>query len=350
MQKSLVLILLSALLVNSVNSFEGVKRNFEQDKSRQVYNRQMSHTHNRTHFEMSSNEDSEHPSQNLMGFKFQKTSAGVMLHYSATKDSTQRESIRMIFRKLLNNGTLVSKLGEEDFNDLVCTQVLTYSSCLLETKNKMFGVVVDYNSVPFTKKFGNQTHRVYPTDIKVTVQINNTEFVNTNVNNITLVVHFNSDNQHYFTNLDSDNETDFTSGNLTYTTFEKYSLDQNNMSRPVYFEPAPTQTYDDESETELYDSNHDEHDESTNRREVHFIFDSSLGTLRWDPTIGATESFTNSGSSTSTSPTTNTNLYFIALLGLVVIVLVVVIVVRVRKTRKNSKLNQQSHQQANATN
>ncbi len=354
MNKSLALILLSALLVSTFASatesetdtrsqlsklYQRNNQHRQENQNKRVFNRHLAHTHNKTHFEMHSDEDSNNPMKNTMGFRFQKTSSGVHLHYSVVKDTNQTEHVRMTFRKLLSNGTLLSKFGEEDFNDLVCTQVLNYNSCLLSTKNGMFGVNVDYNSVPFTKVFGNHTHQVYPTDIKVTVLLNNTMtnfpelLTQSGPQNCTLVVHFNSDNDNYFSNFDSDNFTDFTSGNLTYTTFEKYSLDQNNMSQPVYFNPAPTQLFDEE-----FTNNHeDEEHELTNRHEVHFTFESN-GVVRWDPTFGGTESFTGvSGTSLDTNTSTsNNNLYFIALLGLVVVVLVVVVVVRVKKNKKQS--------------
>ncbi len=367
MNKSFALILLSALLVSTFASASESKtdtrsqlsklyqRNNQhsqenENQNKRVFNRQVTHNHNKTHFEMHSDEDSNNPMKNTMGFRFQKTSSGIHLHYSVVKDTNQTEHVRMTFRKLLSNGTLLSKFGEEDFNDLVCTQVLNYNSCLLSTKNGMFGVNVDYNSVPFTKVFGNHTHQVYPTDIKVTVLINNTMtnfpelLTQSGSQNCTLVVHFNSDNDNYFSNFDSDNFTDFTSGNLTYTTFEKYSLDQNNVSQPVYFNPAPTQLFDEEftNNDEDEDEDEDEEHELINRHEVHFTFESN-GIIRWDPTIGGTESFTGaSGSSLTTGTnTTNNNLYFIALLGLVVIVLVVVVVVRVKKNKKQTADNKQ---------
>ncbi len=330
------LLLFSALIVNTVNCYDGFKNKLDREDfdTQKLFNRKLNQRHNRTSFEFESLENLQDRQNNKIGFKFQKTGEGIEVNFNAVKMATQTEYVRMVFRKLVYNND-VTRLGDMTYNDMTCTTQNNFSTCVIQSNNNLFGVKVDYGTQVFTKQFGNYTKKVYPTSVKITAILDTQNFnFNTN-DNITLVVRFKSDNRKYFNETEKDVNELYSNGSYSYVNFEEYALDQDENTLIVNISTEPSQVYDDDFE-EDHDHRRDDNESEEANRELHFIFNVNQNTnqIVWDPSIGVTESFTSS-SSTSSSSSSNDNLKYLGFiaLGVVFIVGVGFIVYRKRNRR-----------------
>ncbi len=314
------LFIFSVLSVNAYNGFTNKYDNKSFDKQ-SVFDRSLIQRYNRSYFEFTSKANNQIiNTQNMIGFKFQKTDLGIDVNFNAIKHTSDSEYVRIVFRKLIYNNIVVAKFSDFNYNDLNCTQLDNHNTCILESRNKLFIIQVDYSQVSFNKTFANFTKKVYPTSIKLTVYINTTTFTFTENDNITLVIRMKSNNNKFFnhTKEDTVNKEVYSNGTYSYVNFEQYALDNLNHTIIVNVSTDPSDNYDDDFITE--EGDHHRRDDSETNREIHFIFNVNNNTtfIIWDPTIGATDNFISQSSESSQSSNSD-NLKYLGFIALGVV-------------------------------
>lgn len=278
-----------------------------------LLNRKLEYVKNKTHFEFVSKEsdlEDLYKKKNI-GFKFMATGEGVELNFNAAKNVSHFENMRIVFKKVLYNGTELFRFKDDDFSDLKCMNTTEYKSCVLTTKDNFFTVKVDYNEKMYNKTFNNQVKRFFPTDIKVTTQFNFSDFKDYFNDNdtFTLVAKLKTDRKDHFDNENDDEDEKHFNGNLTYMSFEKYALGDSDDEYPVTisldsdssaFVRRDSDLIDDETEHEIY---------------FKFHFNKTTDSLTWDPTFGVTSSFADfSALNGSSASSTIINIFVIGIL------------------------------------
>lgn len=162
---------------------------------------------------------------NATFFKFKtEFDDGIKLKYETRNNNTNgTEEISIHFREFIVNNT-VYDLQEMDMNAECVNNV-----CIIRPYNQLFNVVIEFSSNIFNINFNNTIRKIFPTDIKFSVNLNTSE--NTNY---TFVVKIDN-NEDNVNNTDDDNGYYFSHNNNshTYTSFDRYALCDNNTI-PVY--------------------------------------------------------------------------------------------------------------------
>ena len=268
------------------------------------FNRKLDTIKNKTHFEFVSKE-SENMNKKNIGFKFMVNGDGVELNFNANKNVS--EYTRIVFKKILYNGTELYDFKDNLFNDMTCFNSSSYKSCFLSMKDSFMTIRADFNTELYFKSFNNKTKRYFPTDIKVTVIFNTTMHSFGNNDSFVLVSRMKTDNKNYFNNSYKQENEDNFYGNLTYMSFETYAVDDNQNEFSVKM------IKDNILRRDVEDNEDDE-------REFNFLFnlDNMTNILTWDPTFGATTSFADTSDLSASSATSFTvNIFLLSVIFII---------------------------------